>query len=343
MRRGAGEFDDFDDDFDDDEPVPDRRSIPWRRLAPGICWFLVAVWVVFAFVRIFGVERTFPLDTFMAFTPYMVSLSLVPLVLALLLRRWRATIVALLTVLALVTVLLGRMVGHPDPGSGPVLRVMGTNMRIGGADPHAIVALVTAHQVDLLAIQEYTPDAARGLLAAGLVAALPFSEQHPIPGAVGSAIFSRYPLSAGGYTPYPGGFGQAYATVSVPGALPVLVESVHPCAPVEEDHVPCGNRGLAREPAATRHGPVRLLIGDFNATLDHVRLRDLIGTGYRDAASELGEGLTPTWPYDGRPFPVVTLDHVLADPRIGIASFRADPVAHTDHRSIFASLTLPTA
>lgn len=338
MRYHADVIEDFDDI---DEPVRPRRSVPWRRLAPVACWLLVSVWVAFAFGRIFGLERTFPVDVFMAFTPYMTVLSAVPLLLALGLRRWRAATVAILASLALITVLLGRVIGHPDPGRGPVLRVMSTNMRVGGADPHEIVALITAHNVDLLAIQEFTPAAQAALIAAGLSAALPYSEQRPRAGAVGSAIFSRYPLSAGGYTQYPGGFGQEHATVSVPGAPPVLVESVHPCAPSESARIPYWAQGLAREPAATPHGPVRLLIGDFNATLDHVRLRDLLGTGYRDVASVLGDGLTPTWPYDGRPVPVVTIDHILADPRIGVASFRADRVTGTDHRSIFASLTLP--
>ena len=42
---------------------------------------------------------------------------------------------------------------------------------------------------------------------------------------------------------------------------------------------------------------MRLLVGDFNATLDHAALRRLLDTGYRDAASVVGQGMTPTcWP-----------------------------------------------
>lgn len=331
----------YDTEYYDGYPVRPRRPVPWRQLGLTSCWVLTTIWSTFAFVRVFGLERTYPVDIFMAFTPYMTVLSAIPLLLALVLRRRLAAIIAAATSLALVTVLVPRMIGHPDAGTGPVLRVMSMNMKIGAADPRRIVALVVAHRVDLLALQEFTPTAQSALIAAGLGAALRYSAQSPDTGAVGSAIFSRYPLRAAGYAPFPGGFGQEYATVSVPGALPVFVESVHPCAPSEPARTRCWTQGLADEPAATAHGPVRLLIGDFNSTMDHVWLRNLLGTGYRDVASQLGDGLTPTWPYDGRPIPVVTVDHILADPRIGVASFRVDRVSGTDHRSIFASLTLP--
>jgi predicted extracellular nuclease len=86
-----------------------------------------------------------------------------------------------------------------------------------------------------------------------------------------------------------------------------------------------------------------LLIGDFNSTLDHEVLRKLIGTGYHDAAAQLGDGLTTTWPYDGTPLPRVTLDHALVDPRIGVSAYQVSRVPNTDHRSIFVTLTIPRA
>jgi endonuclease/exonuclease/phosphatase family metal-dependent hydrolase len=142
----------------------------------------------------------------------------------------------------------------------------------------------------------------------------------------------------------PHGFRQAYATVTVPGARPVLVESVHPAAPHVGPTSAGLLRGLAGQPAATPDGPVRVLIGDFNSTLDHAALRRLLDTGYRDAAATLGEGLTSTWPYYGRRVPVtpkVTIDHVLADRRIGVRDLTVVTVRRTDHRTVVATLVLP--
>jgi endonuclease/exonuclease/phosphatase family metal-dependent hydrolase len=84
-----------------------------------------------------------------------------------------------------------------------------------------------------------------------------------------------------------------------------------------------------------------LLLGDFNATLDHAPLRRLIGSGYRDAADTVGAGLSPTWPADS--LPVVALDHVLADARIGVGAVSTHPVPDTDHRALAATLILPVA
>ena len=90
-----------------------------------------------------------------------------------------------------------------------------------------------------------------------------------------------------------------------------------------------------------------MLLGDFNATLDHGPLRRLLRTGYRDAAAVRGRGLAPTWPFRRQPLllpvvPWVTLDHVLADRRIGIGDVGTRVVPGSDHRAVFAELLLPT-
>jgi endonuclease/exonuclease/phosphatase family metal-dependent hydrolase len=213
------------------------------------------------------------------------------------------------------------------------------NLRVGGAAPGTVVALVRDEHVDLLAVQEYTPEAAAGFTAAGLDALLPYRIADAEPLGIGSALYARWPLADGTTPVAPGGFAQASATLAVPGAAPVQVRSVHPCAPYTSGHQGCWQRGLAAEPHAGRDGPVRLLLGDFNATLDHPPLRRLIGSGYRDAADEAGAGLSPTWPADL--VPLVALDHVLADDRIGIRTVSTHAVPDTDHRALAATLILP--
>ena len=93
-------------------------------------------------------------------------------------------------------------------------------------------------------------------------------------------------------------------------------------------------------PKATPDGTIRLLPGDFNATLDHAPLRELLDSGYRDAAEQVGAGLRPTWPV-GVPFPPVTIDHVLADRRVGIRSLTTHELERTDHRALVAERVLP--
>jgi endonuclease/exonuclease/phosphatase (EEP) superfamily protein YafD len=314
----------------------------WLRSAAVVSvWALAVGCLAFAVVRAFGLERRWGGYTLIAFTPYAALGALVPLVSAVALRRWFAAAVALVAAVVFGFVLTPRAFGGADPARGPELRLMSVNMKIGAADAATVMRLATQNRVDVLVIQEFTPEADSALIAAGLGRALPYSTANPHRYAAGSGLFSRYPLTDTGHTALPHAFSQAYAVVHVPGAQPVYVRSVHPTAPSGPNRIPLWRRDLAAQPPADPHGQIRILAGDFNATLDHALLRRLIATGYRDAASRLGDGFTTTWPYDGRPVPRVTLDHVLVDSRVGVSSFAAHRISGTDHRSIIVTLTLP--
>ena len=95
-------------------------------------------------------------------------------------------------------------------------------------------------------------------------------------------------------------------------------------------------------PGAGAPGPIRVLAGDFNATLDHAELRRVIDRGYRDAAEQDGVALRPTWPAGRTLLPtLVTIDHVLADRRIRVLSARSVPIFGSDHRGILTELLVP--
>lgn len=315
-----------------------------------LCCLAILPAAVWAAVRLPGVERG-PLVQLMAFTPYVAAWSLVPLVLMLSLRRWWLAGVACLVVAAMAWAVLPRAFGSAETaGAGAVtLRVLTSNMQFGAADAEAMVGLVRDRKVDVLALQEYTPEAEAALLAAGLDRELPYRESHALPKASGSALYSRYPLTEGGVRTNPGQFVQAYATVSVPGGQPVLVESVHTTPPARLDNLNYWRRDLEHQSGATESpaGISRILAGDFNSTLDHAPLRDLIARGYRDAAEAAGAGFVGTWgPYEGRhgdskPIPPVTIDHVLADQRLGVGKVSAHSVTKTDHRALLVELFVP--
>jgi endonuclease/exonuclease/phosphatase (EEP) superfamily protein YafD len=304
-------------------------------------WTVVAAFGAWALVRVTGLDRGFPVIQLIAFTPY-VAAATVPVALgALALRRWRPAAAGGLVALTLLACVLPRALpGDAGPSSGAPLRVLTSNLRFGGADTDALVRLVRAERIDLVALQEYTPEARDRLAAAGLADLLPYTSIHPLDGPFGSALYSRYPLHDDGARTHGSGFAQARGELAVPGTRPVAVESVHPCAPAEPGSSSCWRHDLADQPDATPHGEVRLLLGDFNATLDHAPLRHLIGTGYRDAADSTGSGLDWSWPH-GKTFPKVTIDHVLVDRRIGVRGYRVHNLSNTDHRPLVAELVLP--
>jgi endonuclease/exonuclease/phosphatase family metal-dependent hydrolase len=323
----------------------ERAGLAARTLPIAALWLVTAGCLIWAAIRVCGLDRAGgALVLLIPFTPYVAGGTVIVLVAALMLRAWWPATVAGVAVIALLACVVPRFVADRSGDAaenGPRLRVLSSNMFVGAADAQKIIDLVRTEHVDLLAVQEFTPDAAGRLDAAGVADVLPYRVSHPHPGVEGSGIFSRYPLRDDGLRVHPSGMTQARATVSVPGAADLAVESVHPCAPWSPAQATCWRTDLANEPAATPHGEPRLLLGDFNATLDHAPLRHLIATGYRDAADVRGTGLSGTWPFDGQLIPPVTIDHILADRRIGVARFAVHPVKDSDHHAISAELILP--
>ncbi|WP_327583440.1 endonuclease/exonuclease/phosphatase family protein [Nonomuraea sp. NBC_00507] len=304
-------------------------------------WIAVVPFALWAAVRLSGLEPDWPWVPVVAYTPYATVAAVAGGLLAWALRRRAAGTVALVAVLGLVPAVLPRALsdGNPD-AKGPVLRVLAANLLVGQADTAELMELVGRLRPDVLALQEFTPAAMERLDEAGVRKVLPHAVTHPLPGVGGSAVYARHPLEAGKLI-MEGGFGQARAWLKHPGGKRIEIVSVHPCAPKRHRRQPCWQAGLDALP---RGGDVlRVLAGDFNATLDHLPMRELLAAGYRDAADVMGKGFVATWPQNGPlvQSPGVTIDHVLADSRMAVRAFEVLSLRRTDHRPVFAELRLP--
>lgn len=298
----------------------------------------VALW---ALVRGFGLDRGFPLVPLMAFTPYAAIGALFAAGVAVALRNWAAVAVAGLATLCLAAAVLPRAVGDGtvDAAGRETLTVLSANVYIGKADAGALVELVDRHEVDLLCIQELTPRFARDLHREGIGQRLPEAIEEMRQGASGGGIYSRLPLrplAAGSSS-----FRQPRAALRLPNGGELRVVDVHPLTP-SRTGIDAWEDSLGDLPT-TGEGVPWVLVGDFNATLDHSQLRDLLDRGYRDAGAVAGEGLEPTWPAEGRAgrLPGVTIDHVLADSRLGVVDYSVEELPGSDHRAVRAELALP--
>ncbi len=289
-------------------------------------------------LRLFGLESGSVLVELLAFTPYVAATAVVPLIVAAILREWPAASLAALALVALAIMVLPRAFGEPTEasgGPGPVLRVLAANMRVGEGSAQRLIDLVRELEVDVLSVEELTPQLARRLEGGGVGELLVHQRLQPAPGSFGSGLYSRLPLGSPSIRELPGGFPLISARIALPGAASVEVVSVHTNPPTiagwEED--------LDALPDAV---PPRIMLGDFNATLDHAAFRDLLDSGYNDAAETLGSGLTPTWSTGGVTVPpLFAIDHVIAGDAIGIRGFSAPGLPDSDHRAVFAELELP--
>jgi endonuclease/exonuclease/phosphatase family metal-dependent hydrolase len=311
-----------------------------RRGMAVITWILVACWLLWALARLVGVDRVSVLSSVfipaMAIVPYVAAGVVVPLAAAALTRDWIALGVTVAVAAVFAGIVLPRAFGGAQPhATGPRLGVLTANLRFGQAGGPNLVDLVRRTGADVLSVQEFTPDAADRLDEAGLERLLPYRVIDPRSGAHGSGLYARYPLTR---LPDrgPTTFAMVSATLDVPGAAPVRLTAAHPPAPLGPDAARW-RHDLREVPPATPHGQVGIVAGDFNATLDHAPLRRLIGEGFTDAADATGQGLVPTF----RPWPPITIDHVLADRRCAVERVKVYLQPASDHRALFAELRLP--
>ena len=312
--------------------------VPWRSL---IAWLLVVPVAGWVAVRAFGLEEGYPMVPLLAYTPLAVAGGAVVLVVTLLLRRRAAAVLAAALTVTLAVFVAPRALGGPtnaEGGSGPRLTVLTANLYEEPRAAQGIVDVVRRERPDVLSLQEVAPRVAAALEDAGLKRLLPERIQDVQGRGFGSAVYARVPLGRGTVT-----VGQTVTAARLRrrGAPPVEVLAVHPRAPVRADRMDEWRADLRALPRATPQGTVRILAGDFNATLDHAELRRVLDRGYEDAAAEVGHGLRATWPANRRFPPPVTIDHVLADERCGVRDLKVIPVPGSDHRAVLAELELP--
>jgi hypothetical protein len=217
---------------------------------------------------------------------------------------------------------------------------MTSNLWLGQADARAVMRVALAHRVDVLSVQELRPVTLERLDAAGADTYFPSRAVDPRLGASGSGLLARRELHPTG-APDGATHAQPEAAIEIPGAPTVTIKAVHPAPPVRPSADAAWKRAIAALPGSDSRGDVRMLIGDFNATLDHPELRALLDRGYVDAADAVGQGLHPTWPALPRRALPLTLDHVLVDRRVRVEKVTIVQIPRTDHRAVIAVLRLP--
>ena len=305
------------------------------RLILWAGWLAVALLAGVVLVRGLGWQAG-PLVPVVALLPWFAVLGLVAVVPALVARAWLLLGTALALLAVLVAWQLPLYVADGPAQGSPVMKVASVNMTLGRADPGAVVDLVREQGVDVLSVQELTPTAATALEAAGLDELLPHRDVRPSPGASGSGLWSRYPMTSSSRLD---GFMTAFITAQVTTPVgPMTVFAVHPDAPGQVVHDRwAGDLARLRDVLDAAPGPV-LVAGDFNSTRDHVQFRDIEALGYLDAADQAGAGFLPTFPQGRGLWPLVAIDHVMVrGTPLQATDVATDAIPGADHLALVVS------
>lgn len=282
-----------------------------------------------------------------SFTPYAIPLYLLALVAALIVLARRRVPRRTVTAVAVVAVLglslhsvwfAGRLVGaNPPPAAdAETLTVMTANLFAGSADVIELVRTASEEDVDVLVVEEVTTAALDRMELAGAGDLFPYriGTANSVD-ANGTMVLSRSPLG----DPVPVGTGHQSWQVSV-DALTLL--AVHPYSPTVPAQWRADHAAIAAAADAVQPD---LIVGDFNATLDHRPMRALAAGGWRSVAELANEGWEPTWPDNsvvrvlGLPLPLlVQIDHVLVGPRLAAISSYTVDIPGSDHRAVIAEV-----
>ncbi|MBJ8344886.1 endonuclease/exonuclease/phosphatase family protein [Antrihabitans sp. YC2-6] len=312
----------------------------WGRTAIVVIGWLAVAVGLFGTALHWSNSAYRPFVLLASFAPYVMSAGVLGLLVLLGVRHWPGVVAAGLVVGAALWTQVPAYVANGAGGSGPELTLMQANILFGGGDAEAIVSAVGAHDVDVLTLEELTDEGLAKLEAEGIDRLLPYRFVEAGPGAVGTGIWSRYPLEQG--VKYEGFIlDQLSARLILPTGR-ATVFAFHPVPPY-----PGGPQRWITEMERIREildavpadsGPV-LVGADFNATRDHSRFRELVDGRFEDAADQSGAGLLATYPADRWWPAVIGIDHVLVAGATA-SEVVAVTIPGSDHKAVIAKIRL---
>lgn len=220
---------------------------------------------------------------------------------------------------------------------GPQVTVATLNLHFGGADLKALAASPAA-KASVLVLTETTDRARKALSTGAWATSFPHRAGFPDPFMGGTVILSRSPLSEVKRTEERDtGTNAAYRVDTAVGKLVII--GVHPSNPVQDAGVWLRDSQEVLDLAQSVGSKYpRVLVGDFNATLENATLRKFLGRGFADAAATAGSGWQPTYPANGASPPALTIDHVLTSAQLAAVSTQTFEVPGTDHFGLVAVL-----
>lgn len=292
-------------------------------------------WLLVALIRVFGLDSAWPAVPLVAFTPLVMATIVIPLVFSVvLLRAFWAALGMLATLLILMAIVMPRGIAQDQPAaSGKTLRIYSANLMKGAADEKVLAKQIRAARADLVALQEAGPDNLNALREEGLLDQYRHVKAHASDGLYANYTLSKTPLTISDDNV---GMTGVWPVISS-RALGVDFQNFHSLSPT----VPGRTSGWAAA-LGSLSGPgdeLRIIAGDFNATVDHRNFRMLLDRGYSDAALETGRGFVWTWSA-GRLARLV-IDHILVPESVAVKRFEVQELPGSDHRSISAELRLP--
>ena len=241
----------------------------------------------------------------------------------------------------------------PAAPAGESLRVLTMNLRCDEPALVDRVGVVARENPDIVVLQDLSQQGWDYLQTTAWLTALPRYSTQPKdqPLADGSDPCGPVVFATGSVTVRSAAYAaQPVLTVDLPAAsgVPAMSVTVVPVSlPTPSNGLEPWLQGFADLDAAiaslsrTSSGVTTplLVVGDFNATREHLPLRQLMAEhDLGDAAEQAGAGWQPTYPAGRRIPPLFAIDHILLSPSLTASKVTAFGVAYGAHRGLLAEL-----
>lgn len=213
----------------------------------------------------------------------------------------------------------------------PTLSVVSANLLMVHPEPSRLASELRAFDADIYLLQEYSSrwDAElRGLR--------PHRFVNVQDDSFGTAIYSRYPLSAA-QTIELGAVYQATAVVQSPLG-PIELLDAHTLPPRSLSYIPLHLQGLRDIEGWVQTAAGDFIVaGDWNASPRAATFRRMREVA-TDVWSQAGQGPGYTWPNGVFPLPPARLDHVLVSNELAARRVHVGVGEGSDHRPIFVEI-----
>ncbi|MBO6003555.1 MAG: endonuclease/exonuclease/phosphatase family protein [Aeriscardovia sp.] len=328
-----------------------------------ICWVLASFFALFLLLRLVpaGADSKRPLTELIALCPYAAVAELLITIVSYGSGNWGCGILGSVFVLWEIWFLRSYFFGKRRKAPEKLLTVMTLNCRYGRADAKAIEEFAQKEGVDVLALQEVSPE---------------LQEK--------ASLFSRFPyqVSGGESGEDNGGFNMVLSRVRPIGSMRssvdlaaarcpamkfdfegkvLLIASVHPKSPHRGgDFWGWGVNHLASflcylgkdvkmpkmcpslpisEPFANREADFVVAMGDMNSSIDLPSFRAVLRSGMKDSSMDVHTGLHPTFPATWKGWhQTLELDHVLHSCGLKSYKVKTKKIPGTDHLALVSRL-----
>lgn len=285
-------------------------------------------------------DRRFPFVASKAWRPHVAAITALG---AVALARRRPRLAAALGLSALVAGRrpAGRLVVRKAPPPSPAdLTLLAANVFKGRADTSALATIIEQEQPDFAVLPEAGTDFRDKLMP--LVEILGYrswvTTREGEPDSRGTTLLAS---ARTGDLDVRVGAEMSCRHLEVTGGILGVrrLYAVHPAAPMSRTSARYWRRDLGRIAHWTRAALPPLVVGDFNATLDHDAMREALG-GCRSAAEGTGRGLVGTYPASLKRWFGIQIDHILVPADALTTHFAVLDVQGSDHRAVLARVRL---